>query len=193
TVALTLDDGYGDNFLNLRAIAQATGVPLTLFVCPGKISQQAAFDHDLKWGLPDFRPLTWGEVQKLDRDGIQIASHTRSHFDCGSTQRERLCDEITGAKHDLEMQLGKDVTYFAFPWGKPENMSGPALGIARNYYTNVFSAFGGENHPDDSGQCWHFRRVLHPNDLWELELALQSILEFGTPCGSDHVERLSDC
>jgi peptidoglycan/xylan/chitin deacetylase (PgdA/CDA1 family) len=181
TVALTLDDGYADNAVSLRAIQEATGVPITLFVCSQKIAQQAEFDHDIKWGLRNFAPLTWNQVHTLDRQGIQIASHTRTHFDCGSTELESLRAEIAGSKDDLQQQLGESVEFFAFPWGKPENMSRAALEIASETYEYVFSAFGGVNFPSSSGRNWHFQRILHPNDLWELELAVQSILDFDSP------------
>jgi len=177
-VVLTLDDGYAANYLNLRAISQATGAPMTLFVCSEKMTQQAEFDHDIKWGLSGFRPLTWEQAVALDQEGLQIASHTRTHFDCGSTQPEQLQAEIEGSQEDLEQRLGHNVDFFAFPWGKPENMSQPALALARATYSYVFSAFGGANFTTESGPRWHFKRTLHPSDLCELELALQSILDF---------------
>src|SRR5260370_31252043 len=31
-VALTFDDGYGDNFVSLRAVAEETGIPVALFL-----------------------------------------------------------------------------------------------------------------------------------------------------------------
>jgi len=177
-VVLTLDDGYGDNYLSLRSIAQSTDVPITLFVCSDKITRHAEFDHDAQWGLSGFRPLTWGQVVDLHKQGFHIASHTRTHFDCGAVEPDRLQAEIQGSQLELERRLGQKVDYFAFPWGKPANMSQPALSIARETYSYVFSAFGGTNVTRGSASEWFFKRILHPNDLWELELALQSILEF---------------
>ncbi len=37
-LVLTFDDGYRDNFLTLRAVAEETGVPFTLFVCTGNVT-----------------------------------------------------------------------------------------------------------------------------------------------------------
>lgn len=181
TVVLTLDDGYADNYLNLRAIVQATAVPITVFVCTENMTQQKAFDHDLQNGVSGFLPLTWSQAEILKRHGVHVASHTRSHYDCGSNDLARLRNEIAGSQADLEEHLGDDGNCFAFPWGKPENMSHPALEFARNAYRHVFSAFGGGNFAAASPNRWHFHRELHPNDLWELELTIQSILDFDRP------------
>ncbi len=177
TVVLTFDDGYGDNYLSLRAVMQATGVPVTLFVCPEHIEEQREFEHDVRWGLPGFRPLTWDEVRGLDRERAQIGSHTRSHFDCGSTDAALLERQIVGSKADLEERLGHEVSLFSFPWGQPPNMSPRATELARQTYPCVCSAFGGENHAGAGERPWHVRRCPHPDTLWELELTLQSALE----------------
>jgi methionyl-tRNA formyltransferase/peptidoglycan/xylan/chitin deacetylase (PgdA/CDA1 family) len=178
TVVLTFDDGYGDNYLSLRAIVEATGVPITMFVCPEKIETQHEFEHDIKEGRRGFLPLTWKQLKVLDREGFEIGSHTRSHFDCGTNDPCLLQSEIVGAKVDLEAQLGHDVSLFSFPWGMAQNMSWEARGLAKHTYSEVCSAYGGVN-PCSHKPVGHIRRCPHPDNLWELELTLQSILDFG--------------
>jgi peptidoglycan/xylan/chitin deacetylase (PgdA/CDA1 family) len=179
TVVLTFDDGYADNFLNLRAVASATGAPVTLFVCPGHITTGAGFDHDLRRGERGFPPLSWDQVALLDRLGVTIGSHTRWHFDCGSTDAGRIRDEVAGSREDLEVRLGHEVRTFAFPWGKPANMSPVAVAVARECYPVVCSAHGGVNLPAGAGGGGTIFRRNHPNDLWELELTMQSLLDTG--------------
>jgi peptidoglycan/xylan/chitin deacetylase (PgdA/CDA1 family) len=171
-----LDDGYQDNFLNLRAVAEATGVPVTVFVCTGKVADRQEFRHDMQWGLNGFVAMTWEEVTRLDRCGISIGSHTRSHFDCAASDPEKLRDEIVGSKADLVDHLGHDIAFFSFPWGKPENMSPEAVVVAKATYPVVCSAYGGANFAGRGG-VWHLLRCPHPNSLWELELTLQGILD----------------
>ncbi len=178
TVVLTLDDGYHDNYLNLRAVTEATRVPVTLFISTEKVSTQQEFGHDHQWGLKGFLPLTWDEVRRLERCNLQIGSHTRSHFDCGSADPMALQDEIVGSKTDLEDRLGHPVSTFSFPWGQPSNFSPLALDLAKTSYRYVCTAYGGVNYPDASDEPWHVKRCPHPNSIWELELLLQSILEF---------------
>jgi len=178
TAVLTLDDGYGENFINLRAALRAEPAPVTLFVCPELIEKNRPFPHDVRDLRLDFRPFTPAEVQRLAGDAITIGSHTRTHFDCGSTDAAALEYEITGSRQDLERLLGAPVPFFSFPWGQPQHMSEPARQMAATQYRHFFSAFGGANLPGQ-GAPQHLKRVAHPPHLWELELALQGVLDFG--------------
>jgi hypothetical protein len=180
TVVLTFDDGYQDNYLGLRAVTEATGVPVTLFACPEHIEQWREFDHDIKRGQRGFWPLTWEQVKSLDRRGLRIGSHTRSHFNCGSTDQTLLEHEIVGAKADLESQLDHEVALFSFPWGLPANMSPQAIDMAKKTYACVCSAYGGANYVTGNDRHCHVRRDPHPDGVWELELTIQTILEFNS-------------
>jgi peptidoglycan/xylan/chitin deacetylase (PgdA/CDA1 family) len=177
TVVLTFDDGYRDNFINLRAATAETNIPVTLFICTQNVTTQQGFEHDPKRCQRSFPPLTWEQVGLLSQEGFEVGSHTRFHFDCGSTDYEALSREIVGSKNDLEQHLGPAVKYFSFPYGKHENMSLQAIELAKRTYSYVFSAYGGANFASSPAAVWHMRRRPHPNDLWELELALQSVLD----------------
>jgi len=176
TVVLTFDDGYAENFLCLRAVAEAENVPVALFVCTEKVSERAPFAHDTESSEEGFPALDWDQVRYLDRHNVAIGSHTRTHFDCGSTDRAALAEEIIGSKRDLCRELGHCVQFFAFPYGHPRNMSEEAREIARENFEYVFSAHGGVNYAPVSPPC-ELRRRSHPDSLWELELTLQSLLD----------------
>src|SRR2546429_9300383 len=47
TVVLTFDDGYADNFLNLRAVTNEIGISPTLFVTTDPVEAHREFAHDL--------------------------------------------------------------------------------------------------------------------------------------------------
>jgi peptidoglycan/xylan/chitin deacetylase (PgdA/CDA1 family) len=177
TVVLTFDDGYAENFLCLRAVAEAEDVPVTLFVCTRKVTEQAGFDHDLVRGEVGFPALGWDQVRYLERHNVTIGSHTRTHFDCDSSDADLLTDELAGSREDLCRDLGHYVPYFAFPRGHPVNMSATAVDAAKGLYPYIFSACGGVNWvvPSLPGELY---RCSQPDSLWELELLLQSVLEF---------------
>lgn len=177
TVVLTFDDGYAENFVNLRAVAKATGIPVTLFVSTEHISTQRPFAHDIRKNQQGFPPLTWEQVGWMNCAGFEFGGHTRSHFDCGSTDLAALEYEIVGCKTDLEERLGKPVRIFSFPWGMPENMSRPAVELARATFAYIFDAAGGANVPSAQHTPWFLRRCDHPGTLWELELLLQCLLD----------------
>src|SRR5437879_7989389 len=44
-VALTFDDGYGDNFVSLRAVAEETGIPVALFLATQPVENHRSEEH----------------------------------------------------------------------------------------------------------------------------------------------------
>jgi peptidoglycan/xylan/chitin deacetylase (PgdA/CDA1 family) len=173
TVAITFDDGYADNFVNLRAVAAECGVPIGYFVSTAHISEGREFAHDELFKEHGFRPNTWEEVKFLRDRGFEIGSHTRHHADCASIDKNFLQDEIVGAFDDLKGQTGP-TAYFSFPFGMPQNISDAAVEIACANYPNVFAAYGGGNSPGEAQPV--LKRVNFPFTVWELELQLQSVL-----------------
>ena len=191
TVVLTFDDGYEVNHLGLRAVIDSEEIPVTLFVCTKNVEEHRPFGHDLKRGEVGFFPLTWDHLKDFERQGSTIGSHTRTHFDCGSTDECVLRSEIVGAQADLRCHLGHDVPYFSFPWGYPKNMSSAALTIASETYPYLFAAYGGFNEVRN-GASVVFKRVSWPESLLELELSLQGLLDFRRDeksCSSSVAER----
>jgi folate-dependent phosphoribosylglycinamide formyltransferase PurN/peptidoglycan/xylan/chitin deacetylase (PgdA/CDA1 family) len=180
TVVLTLDDGYAENFLGLRAIAELERVPVTICACSRHVDDRSELAHDVARGERGFRSLGWDELRFLDRHGVTIASHTRSHADCGQADFPRLLDEIAGSRRELEGGLGHAVTAFAFPKGKPANMPGMAHRLALEHYDVVMSAAGGANVPP-MRRPLELRRYAHPDSIVELELQVQEILDRAMP------------
>jgi peptidoglycan/xylan/chitin deacetylase (PgdA/CDA1 family) len=176
TVVLTLDDGYAENFAGLRAIVELERVPVTICVCTQHVADRSELAHDVQRGERGFPSLGWEEVRYLDRHGVTIASHTRTHHDCGTGDYAELVAEIAGSRRDLETELGHRVDAFAFPKGKPRNVSPAAYRLALQHYSVVLSASAGENNGPfvSPGEL---RRYCHPDTIWELELQLQSLLD----------------
>ena len=176
-VALTFDDGYGDNFVSLRAVAEETGIPVALFVATQPVENHQEFQHDLVKGTRRFFPLTWDQIRYWSLRGGEFGSHTHTHFDCGSADRKKLEAEIIGSKNILESHLTKPVRFFAFPFGGRRNISSEAMELAASTYPHVLSDFGGENLPDSGISRRHLFRKDFYLDLWELELELQSVFD----------------
>jgi peptidoglycan/xylan/chitin deacetylase (PgdA/CDA1 family) len=184
TVVLTFDDGYEDNFVNLRAVSEEMGIPVVLFVSSDPVTGRREFAHDYERGLKGFRALSWNQIRYWAADTTEFQSHTCSHFDCGSSDAVLLQQEMFWSKRILEEQLGSHVTSLAFPFGKPENMSPAAVTIAQQTYDHFFSCFGGENYPNRFADHKHlFRKHLSGNS-WECELALQGVFDILEPLGA---------
>jgi peptidoglycan/xylan/chitin deacetylase (PgdA/CDA1 family) len=94
----------------------------------------------------------------LAEAGVEIGAHTRRHVDLGARlSPDELRDEIVGCKWELEHAIGRDVRYFAFPYGLHANLSTAAFRAAYAAgYRGVCSAYGGYNFPGDDS--FHLRR-----------------------------------
>jgi peptidoglycan/xylan/chitin deacetylase (PgdA/CDA1 family) len=180
TVVLTFDDGYGDNFVNLRAVAEHYNIPVFLFLSTARIGSGSPFGHDVKREQSGFTPLSWNQVTTLSRSGFSFGCHTRSHFDCGSRDMRLLEEEIAGSKRELGSRAGIWADHFAFPWGMPENMSHEAQRLASETFPYVFAAAGGVNVVGTEPRGALLRRENHPSNLWEVELAAQCLLNMRT-------------
>lgn len=180
TVVLTLDDGYAENFKGLRAIAELERVPFTICVCTEHVTDESEFAHDVARAEHGFPAMSWDQVRYLDRHGVAIGSHTRTHFDCGLGDYARLVDEIGGSQRELETQLGHPIDAFAFPKGMPRNIPPLANGIALQHYPIVMSAACGPNVAPMEPPM-EIRRYAHPDSLLELELQVQELLDPAVP------------
>jgi peptidoglycan/xylan/chitin deacetylase (PgdA/CDA1 family) len=181
-VVLTFDDGYRENFITLRAVTEEMAAPIALFVATQPVELHREFDHDLAAGISGFFALTWDQIRHWGRRGAEIGSHTRTHFNCGSTDRARLEQEIVGSRADLEVRLEKPIRFFTFPFGKPENISPEAVELAASAYSLFDSPLGGENLPRKGTRQQHlFRKNFYP-DAWELELEMQSVFDLVQSC-----------
>jgi len=178
TVAITFDDGYVDNYINLRAVSEETGVPIGYFIATEHIAGGKEFAHDALFQEHGFAPNTWEQIRFLQHSGYEIGSHTRNHADCGSTDDAFLRSEIVGSLEDFRANLAP-TPHFSFPFGRAENISPPAAEIALAQYENVFSAYGGENFHTEPQRI--MKRGNFPFTVWELELQLQSVLRPARP------------
>jgi len=178
TVALTFDDGYADNFVSLRAVAEEFGIPVALFITTAPVDLHQEFQHDVIKGQRGAFPMSWDQIQYWKQRGAEIGSHTRTHIRCRLADRAQLMQEIAGSKEDFKSRLGDDPRFFAFPFGTREDMPFEAIHVAESAYPHFLSAYGGENFPDAAtGNSQLFRKNAYP-EPWELELELQSVFDF---------------
>ena len=176
-VALTFDDGYGDNFVSLRAVAEELGISVSLFIATQPVEFHREFHHDVSKGLYGAFPMTWSQIRYWKQRGAEFGTHTRTHIKCGAANRATLQDEIVGCKSDFEYHLGETPCFFAFPYGNRQDLPAEAVEIAASVYPYFLSAFGGENYVCAEKPNSHlYRKNAYP-EPWELELELQSVFD----------------
>jgi peptidoglycan/xylan/chitin deacetylase (PgdA/CDA1 family) len=157
-VCITFDDGYGDNCRVALPLLVEERIPCTYFVTTNAVLGGMPFTHDTDMGNYDLVPNTIEQLRHWSQAGIDIGAHTRTHADLGRVaDRGLLVDEIATARTELEAALGREVRYFAFPFGSPENLSREAFDVARAAgYAGACSAYGRWNHP--AVGAFHIRR-----------------------------------
>jgi peptidoglycan/xylan/chitin deacetylase (PgdA/CDA1 family) len=157
TACITFDDGYADNRRFAIPLLLNHRVPFTYFVSTNHVLGGESFPHDVAAGHP--LPVnTLAHLREMAAAGVEIGAHTRSHANLGADlTREEMVDEIAGSKRELEAAIGNSVRYFAFPYGKHENLSNAAFRVAFEAgFDGVCSAYGGYNFPGND--AFHLRR-----------------------------------
>jgi peptidoglycan/xylan/chitin deacetylase (PgdA/CDA1 family) len=103
-VVITLDDGYRDLYTAAYPILRAHGFTAVAYIVPNFVGQPAY--------------VTQSQIVEMDRDGIEIASHTMSHANLAKLSYGAAMYELGQSKRWLEQLLGHPVLDFAYPSGQ---------------------------------------------------------------------------
>ena len=157
TVSITFDDGYSENCRDALPLLLRHKIPFTYFITSDPVLRGSYFQHDLRLGL-QLPPNTVGQLRELAGAGVEIGAHTRTHADLGAIHDpRRLHDEVVVAREELQSALDCRIRYFAFPYGRHENLNPQVFQLAADAgYEAVVSAYGGYNLPGDD--AFHMQR-----------------------------------
>ena len=111
-VVITIDDGYKSTYTLAYPILKKYHFPATLFIYTDFIEKNS-------------HSLTWGEIREMTENNIEIGSHTISHCnliklkekETNENYLNRIRREIFLSKEILENEIGKEVQFFAYPYG----------------------------------------------------------------------------
>ena len=158
TLSITFDDGYAENCEYALPLLVERRIPVTYFVTTDHTFNQKPFKHDVDVNCP-LPTNTIESLIAMDRAGIEIGAHTRTHPDLGSVTDEReLVDEVVAASIELEAMIGRRIRYFAFPFGQTHNLNAKVFGMLREVgFLGVCSAYGGWNEVGED--AFHLQRM----------------------------------
>jgi peptidoglycan/xylan/chitin deacetylase (PgdA/CDA1 family) len=142
-LAITLDDGYRDNFDVAAPVLERLSLPATFFVVTRWLGTETVPFWDAQRGVR--HPwMTWDDVRSLHRRGFDIGAHTRTHVDLGAVPTSVAEEEIAGAAHELREQLGAAPVSFAYPFGGRRHLTEPNRAIVKTVGLRCCCAnFGG--------------------------------------------------
>jgi len=103
TVALALDDGYRDNYINALPILKEFRYPAMFFIAPGSLAINGY--------------MSWDQIKEIKSLGFTFGSHGMHQAYLPGLSGEKLKYEIFESKRVLEKELGTTVDYLAYPVG----------------------------------------------------------------------------
>ena len=146
-VAVTFDDGYGDNYRIAYPLLRKYSIPATFFLTVSRLGRD--------WDFPGGRypGLGWEEASALSRDPlIELGSHGMTHSDLTRLSTVEAWDEIHSSRSILAGNLEEPIRYFSYPHG---SFNGELIEqVRRAGYQAAFSVI------DTAGDRYSLRRIL---------------------------------
>ncbi len=102
-IAITMDDGYDDNFDNAFPILKKYSACATIYLVSSTV------------GTP--KHLSWDQTLEMQRDKVRYGSHTVRHYDLTTLDQPTLDFELVESKRVLEEKIGEVIPDLAYPTG----------------------------------------------------------------------------
>lgn len=103
------DDGFKDNILNALPVLKKYNIPATFFIAPKYVDSGSASYMD------------WEDIRELQKERMEIGSHTYSHFVLTNVGPETLKEELISSKERIEKEIKSPIEIFSYPKGRLNN------------------------------------------------------------------------
>jgi len=170
--AVTLDDGYLDNYENALPVLQEYGIPATVFMVSGLAGQVNRWMADK--GYPPRAMLDWPQMREMSDAGIEIGGHTVTHARLSQLPAEKIKGEVSDCKAAIEDKIGREVGSFAYPYGLFNDAAQAA--VAEAGYRRACSTRSGFNRPTTEKYLLRRIEVQGTDPPWKL----RQKMEFGS-------------
>jgi peptidoglycan/xylan/chitin deacetylase (PgdA/CDA1 family) len=101
-VVITFDDGWLTQYQNALPVLEEMHYTATFFVITQQVGRGTMY-------------MGVDELKTLQRAGMTIAAHTRTHPNLTKLGDAQLRDEVLGSRQDLQKMLGLTADLFAYP------------------------------------------------------------------------------
>lgn len=101
---LTFDDGFAGLYTELQGKLDERGIPYCIFISPSLLGKEGYLTEDM--------------LIKMCRDPLcTIGAHSMTHKKLRSCKKKECEWEISECKRWLEEKSGREINYFAYPFG----------------------------------------------------------------------------
>jgi peptidoglycan/xylan/chitin deacetylase (PgdA/CDA1 family) len=152
-VVLTFDDAYLNVYEHAYPELAKRKLPAIIFIPANYIGLYNVWDYDRNPAkYPYLQVMARQELGSLDPQLIEFGSHSLSHSRMKDLARNELEKEIKASKMVLEQNLGREIRFFAFPYGQLTDFDSRALEFLKNSgysgcCTTHFSRFNDRTDP----------------------------------------------
>lgn len=153
-LVLSFDDGYKSWMENVLPVLEKYRLPALFFISSGYVNRSPEEERELikKFRVSWARGLSKEEVKTLAENiRFAVGGHSRFHEDMANLEEEELEKEVLEDKRALESWTGREIKYFAVPFGHRMNLNEKIF----QYYPWIFSIIPGFNRTPEPGKIIH--------------------------------------
>jgi len=149
-IIFTFDDGYSDFMHEVFPVVIENKVKSIIFVITDFVGKNAKY-------------LNWAQIKELSDAGIEIGSHAVTHANLLKLAPIDAFNEISSSKKIIEDKIGKDVRFFAYPFGGINAFDDSIKDmVRRSGYKKAYSNIMGFNSGDSD--VFELKRIRIYND-----------------------------
>ena len=115
---LTFDDGFLGVHEHAAPVLTELGWPATVFLVTQLIGRRDTWCEASNPSRATYPLMDVPHIRELCGMGFSFQSHTRSHADLPTLDDGALHDQLAGAREDLQIVLGENIDYLAYPYGR---------------------------------------------------------------------------
>jgi peptidoglycan/xylan/chitin deacetylase (PgdA/CDA1 family) len=116
-VAITFDDGLEDIIENALPELKRRGLPSTVFVISDMLGRQRTWEHLGGEDTSDVKVMSLEQLLALPSELVRIGSHSMTHAFLPKLEKEKVQQEVSESRAQLEKILKCEIKLFSLPYG----------------------------------------------------------------------------